>query len=126
MRVYRSAFTMIELIFVMVIIGVLAAVSIPKLALTRQDAKASTLATQLSNCIEMASKGYYMQNVFDVNDSRCKEVVQIQHCYTLDADDENGTLKVTNVSNTSNECKNAQLLTEKNNLSSVSGVVHHF
>lgn len=35
----RSAFTMIELIFVIVILGILAAVSVPKLAATRNDAK---------------------------------------------------------------------------------------
>lgn len=39
----KKAFTMIELIFVIVIIGILASVAIPKLAATRDDAKISSI-----------------------------------------------------------------------------------
>jgi len=40
----KKAFTMIELIFVIVIIGILAAAAIPKLSATRDDAKISEMA----------------------------------------------------------------------------------
>ena len=122
----KKAFTMIELIFVIVILGVLAAVSIPKLAITRNDARASVIATRLSNCIELASKGYLTDSSFDVNDSNCVEIVSTLHCYELTPDDENGTLRVKNVSDASNACQAGQIITFRNKLSSSTGITHSF
>ncbi len=47
----RSGFTMIELIFVIVILGILASVAIPKLAATRDDAKIAAVAQQVQSAI---------------------------------------------------------------------------
>ncbi len=47
----RSGFTMIELVFVIVILGILASVAIPKLAATRDDAKIASKAQEIQTAI---------------------------------------------------------------------------
>lgn len=47
MKNFKNAFTMVELIFVIVILGILAAVAIPKLAATRTDAEVSKTAQNI-------------------------------------------------------------------------------
>jgi len=56
MSTARQAFTMIELVFVIVIIGILASISIPKLAATRMDAKLAAKAQNIATAAnEIAS-----------------------------------------------------------------------
>ena len=54
-----KGFTMIELIFVIVILGVLAAIAIPKLAATRDDAEVVRAAQDISTSLTDVM-GYYM------------------------------------------------------------------
>ena len=72
---------MIEVIFVIAIIGILAATVIPKLYATRDDAKLAEDVSKMATCIEDAGLFYTSRGVdMQENDSRaCSEVV----CYTI-------------------------------------------
>ena len=61
MRRSRRGFTLIELLIVVVIIGVLAAISIPKFQSTKGKANAATLKSDLRN-LATAQEGYFYEN----------------------------------------------------------------
>lgn len=63
----KKGFTMIELIFVIVILGILAAVAIPKLNATRDDAEVAKAATNLSTVINDLTAYYTAQGKFETD-----------------------------------------------------------
>jgi len=97
----RKAFTMIELIFVIVIIGILSAAAIPKLAATRDDAKAAAAVTNLSTCIMDISTKYTASGNDEASTAACNSVFQnagvSYDCWTLtNTDTTDGNVTVNN------------------------------
>lgn len=128
MKTNKSAFTMIELIFVIVILGILAAVAIPKLAATRNDATASTIATSAATCVNDAGGAYMMNAAFDdtagndifTNTAACNDALGAgtnPACYAISGVDTTGVLTVADGADIADDvCAKAKVLTEKNSL----------
>jgi general secretion pathway protein G len=72
----KKAFTMIELIFVIVILGILAAVAIPKLMATRTDAKVSAISQEVGSAVQEISNYVTSQGV-DANSTELTNMSQV-------------------------------------------------
>lgn len=113
----KNAFIMIELIFVIVIIGILAAIAIPKLTANRDDARASKELSNLSIYINDVTT-YYMATG---NASGVHTNVKL-HCFdsnvTTDGNNSEMSLRVTNGGDDDGEayCEAAQRAAAKKGL----------
>ena len=118
----KKAFTMIELVFVIVIIGVLASVAIPKLTDTKNAADGANMASNLATCINEIGSVFLAKGTMDTNTQVCTKA---KACYDIVDDVANAKLTVTDKSGGA-ECDAAQKISTKNNTSSASGMVHFF
>lgn len=77
----KRAFTMVELIFVILILGVLASVVIPTLSATRTDSMKVTLLDNLRTCILEIGAGYTATGQESLSSPSCQSVLR---CFLID------------------------------------------
>jgi len=93
----KESFTMIELIFVIVILGILAAVAIPKLSVTRDDAKVTNIVTQISSVQTEIVEYAISQAKVDSNMSKMSQTLRVMESEgKADVGDKNATFLVKN------------------------------
>jgi len=87
----RSAFSQLELVFVIVIVGILAAVAIPKLAGTANAAKLAIDTSNMGVCIRETSTYYalYRNRIPEGYTTSCDNI----KCYTITTNDINFTVE---------------------------------
>nr|WP_321432047.1 type II secretion system protein [uncultured Campylobacter sp.] len=89
----KKGFTMIELIFVIVILGILASVAIPRLAATREDAEISAAVANLRTLVSDATAYYTAKGEFP-STAKWSEITNVPTAKPEGKVAENNSLKV--------------------------------
>lgn len=114
MKTSKTAFTMIELIFVIVILGILAAVAIPKLAATRDDAIVSALGMSIGTTVSEIVE-YSVSNGVSTNDITLMSNGAATLVRTGKATKSNGGRKITVKVPSGLDCINMEVITTATN-----------
>jgi general secretion pathway protein G len=100
---------MIELVFVIVIIGILAAVAIPKLAATRDDAKAGAIKSDIGTAMSAIPAWYQGQKEADIKRAMAIDenvwVISGKGCIATYTDEADGKITMTLEDNKSTPLK---------------------
>lgn len=91
----KKGFTMIELVFVIVILGIIASISVPRLAATRADAEIATTLSNYNTIVKDVLSYYAVNGEFAANINMATNV-PLKHwdSETRSADSIDGTLYV--------------------------------
>ena len=138
----RSAFTMIELIFVIVILGILSSIAIPRLSTTRDDAEVVRAAEEIRTLINDLAVYYTASglfgklsdmtnvplvdasfNAFDANlttKAYYSNSAHTEKCISIQVSNDSGDLNITAESSNSTLCSSLNKVL-KNSLK-----IHHF
>lgn len=81
----RKGWTVIELIFIIIVIGILAALALPRLSATRDDTKLSTTVHNMSVCINDVGS-HFMATGIDYNETHHPSSCDVENtkCYYID------------------------------------------
>lgn len=101
----RSGFTMIELIFVIVILGILASVAVPKFLHAKDSAKAVTEVANLRTAIGDISSAYLLAD--DKNSSLPQFLDYHITCFNYWVNDNNHTMIIGTQNTTDTICQSA-------------------
>jgi len=91
MQKFKNAFTMIELVFVIVILGILATIAVPKFAATREDAQTTKGRADVAS-IRSAIISERQSRLIKGDSSWISQLHGLNNGYYFDGVDENHTL----------------------------------
>jgi len=115
MRDSRKAFTLLELVFVIVIVGMLASVALPKLRATRNDARVATELESIAVRLQTILMKYTATSTFRLSDT--DYITNICYDFTASYEDD-GAIFVNVIRNDSTDlvCEETERRAKKNNL----------